>query len=407
VCAECIAMHIDRANEIAMTAKSTGSTDPISTLGLVFMPTDRTPAAGSSFGAGEALDVGLFCFMGQVVDIPAILPKRHPLVVMPSFILIAYPMRSADEEQADLVFDTKVDHLTGRFMSLVTNTSFCSSALLVLRSLQFLPTAGILLATGLLFGKLSKLLGALMFEGTDTTSCDDQGCTHVRRDCREVDFAKVDGSLVLTWSLFSGRYLEADMQFKTMIPDQRTCTTLRRKRKPQDDGRTTATHRQDDPTLCFAHRLRRPMDWIIPLGPPGILHLHVRVCFAKFAGDINVGKKRMHDHLHRLAVQSEVALGDLLQVVASRPSCVFETGLFMHFHTAIPDLRCFHLSLFEATEEHRSKVIELIDANCFHMVLFFFFAQKIAIRGSLSSRSYIKNCLADDAWFQQEMSLVS
>jgi hypothetical protein len=128
------------------------------------------------------------------------------------------------------------------------------------------------------------------------------------------------------------------------------------------------------------------MDWIKPLGPPGILHLHVRVSVAKLAGGINVTKKSMDDHLHRLAMQSKVALGDLLQVVASRPSCVFETGLFMHFHTAIPDLRCFHLSLFEAMEEHRSKVIELIDANCFHMFLFFFFAQKIAIRGSLSSR---------------------
>ena len=131
---------------------------------------------------------------------------------------------------------TKVDHMAGRFMSLVTNTSFCSSALLVLRALQFLPTTGVLLATGLLFGKQSKLLVALMFEGTDTTSGDDQGSTHVRRDCCEVDFTKVDGSLVLAWSLFSAWYLDADMQFKTMIPDQRTRPALCRKRKPQDDG---------------------------------------------------------------------------------------------------------------------------------------------------------------------------
>ncbi len=229
MCAEGIKMHIDRANEIAMAVKSTGSTDPISSLGFVFRPTYRTPAAGSSFGAGEAHDVGLFCFMGQVVDIPAIFPKRHPLVVMPSFILIAYPMGSADEERPDLVFYTKVDHLTGRFMSLVTNTSFCSSALLVLRSLQFLPTTGVLFATGLLFGKPSKLLVALMFEGTDTSSSDDQGCTHACRDSREVDFAEVDSSLVLTWSLLSARCLDADMQFKTMIPDQRTRPALWRK----------------------------------------------------------------------------------------------------------------------------------------------------------------------------------
>jgi hypothetical protein len=241
--AEGIKMHIDRANEIAMASKSTGSTYPISSLGLVFMPTVRTPAAGSSFGAGEAHDVGLFYFMGQVVNIPSVFPQRHALVVMPSFILIANPMWSADEEQADLVFYTKVDHLAGRFMSLVTHTSFCSLALLVFRSLQFLPTTGVLLATGLLFGKLSELLGVLMFEGADTTSGDDQGCTRVRRDCCEVDFAKVDGSPVLTWSMFSARYLEADMQFKSMIPDQRTRPAPCGKRKPQDNGRTTATHR--------------------------------------------------------------------------------------------------------------------------------------------------------------------
>ena len=55
---------------------------------------------------------------------------------------IADPIGSADKEQPDLVLYTKVDHLAGRFMSLVTNTSFYSSALLVLRSLQFLPRVG-------------------------------------------------------------------------------------------------------------------------------------------------------------------------------------------------------------------------------------------------------------------------
>ena len=184
-----ISMHIDRTDQVPVPGKLAFSAYPISAFGFVFVPTSRTPARGSSFGAGEAQDAGLVCFMSQVVDIPAIFPKRHALVVMPSFILIAYPMGIADEERPDLVFYTKVDHLAGRFMSLVTNTSFCSSALLVLRSLQFLPTTGVLFATGLLFGKPSKLLVALMFERTDPTSGDDQGCTRVRRDSREVDFA--------------------------------------------------------------------------------------------------------------------------------------------------------------------------------------------------------------------------
>jgi len=64
-------------------------------------------------------------------------------------------------------------------------------------------------------------------------------------------------------------------------------------------------------------------------------------------------------------------------------------GRFVCFYAHIPHLRCFHLCLFEVTEEPWSKVIELIDACCFHRLLFFFFARKMAIMGktgSLSSR---------------------
>ena len=95
MCAECIKMHIDRAHEIAMASKSTGSTDPISSLGLVCMPTYRTPAAGSSFGAGEARYVSLLRFVGEVVNILAIFPQGHTLIVVSAVILVADTMRIA------------------------------------------------------------------------------------------------------------------------------------------------------------------------------------------------------------------------------------------------------------------------------------------------------------------------
>ena len=107
--AECIKMHIDRANEIAMASKSTGSTDPISSLGLVCMPTYRTPAAGSSFGAGEARDAGLRGFVGEIVAIAAVFPARHPLVVVPAAVSGAHSMRVADEERSHRALDAEVD----------------------------------------------------------------------------------------------------------------------------------------------------------------------------------------------------------------------------------------------------------------------------------------------------------
>ena len=137
--AECIKMHIDRANEIAMASKSTGSTDPISSLGLVCMPTYRTPAAGSSFGAGEAHDVGLFCFMGQVVDVFAVFPLRHALVVVSAPAFPANTMRVADEERSHLVLDAEVDHPPRGFMTQITDTALAPAADLVPGALQLLP----------------------------------------------------------------------------------------------------------------------------------------------------------------------------------------------------------------------------------------------------------------------------
>jgi len=89
---------------------------------------------------------------------------------MPPLILLAHSLGIPNEKRPDLMFDTEVDHLPGRFMPLVTNTSLGTLAHFVPGSLQPLPATRILLASGLLFSQLPKLLGALLFEGTDPTS---------------------------------------------------------------------------------------------------------------------------------------------------------------------------------------------------------------------------------------------
>lgn len=44
-------MHVDKANQISMTNKTTGATLPIATLGLMSVTADRTVTGSPPFGA--------------------------------------------------------------------------------------------------------------------------------------------------------------------------------------------------------------------------------------------------------------------------------------------------------------------------------------------------------------------
>ena len=77
-------MHIDRTDKIAVADKATLLTSPNPAFRLVLLSTSGTLATCSSFGASEAQDAGLFCFVTEVVDIFAVLPQRHALIVVPA-----------------------------------------------------------------------------------------------------------------------------------------------------------------------------------------------------------------------------------------------------------------------------------------------------------------------------------
>src|SRR5207248_871744 len=128
-------MHIDRTNEITVSPEPAGTACPISSSGLVFVPTARTPAAGSSFGAGEAHDASLFGFVAQIANIRSIFPQSQTLIVMSPLVLMAHPVRVADEKRSDLMGDTEVNHLASSLMTQITNTSKRPLTHLVLRSL--------------------------------------------------------------------------------------------------------------------------------------------------------------------------------------------------------------------------------------------------------------------------------
>ena len=149
-------MHIDRADQVAVAMEAADAARPVSASGLVFVPADRTPAASSSFGAGRARDADLLGFMGEIVDVAAVFPLRHTAIVVPTAVLGAHAVRVANEERPDPILDTEGDDLAGGLVAQVTHAPLGPAAHLVLRSLQFLPTARILFAATLLLAGLPR-----------------------------------------------------------------------------------------------------------------------------------------------------------------------------------------------------------------------------------------------------------
>lgn len=361
-------VHIHRANKVTVSAKATGPTCPISAFGLVFVPTYRTLATGSSFRASEAHDVSLFCLVGQIVDIPAIFPRSHPLVVVPSAIPVADTMRVTDKELAYFLLNTKVDHLACCLVSQITDTTLCSRFDLVLGTLQLLPPARIVLALGLLPGKFSQLLASLPFERPNTTSRYHDRLSCVGRNSGKVDFPQVYRRLYWSWGLFSLWLLDTHMQFKAMVPDKATSTTLLRQFNWQDNGCAALAHRQHHTSMLLADRLSGPFNRIEALGAPGILHVHLGMGLTELTRGIDGGKKSTDHHLDRLAVQGKVSFGGLLQCIAFRPLGMRHPCLFMDLTTAVPHVGSFHLSRFQTSKQLRARM-QSVDMHGMHSCL--------------------------------------
>jgi hypothetical protein len=373
---ECELMHIDRTDEITVAREAAGAARPSSALGLVTMPTSGTLATGSSFGAGEAQDAGLFRFVGQVVDVLAVFPQGHPLIVMPASVSIAYTMRVANEETSHVVLDTEVDDSSGGFVAHISDTAFGTAAYLILGALQLLPTMGVLLAARLLLRELPKLLGALMLERADAAPGHDQGGPRSGGHRRQVDFPQVNGCLDSAWSFFCLWSFDADMQFKAVIPDQRAGPGLFWQRDGQHEGGASSAHRQNDPSFFLAHRLGGPMDRVEAFRTPGVTRTHLGVFFTQFARGFDSAEKGAKDGLYRLALEGKPSFGQLVQFGVVGPRCMGHPSLPVGLHAQVPALRRFHLRRLEAGKERRRKMLELIHANCLHMYVFFLTAAK-------------------------------
>jgi hypothetical protein len=254
-------VHIHRANNVTVSSKATGSTNPISAFGLLFMPTYRTLARCSSFRASEAHDVGLFGFVGEIVDVLAIFPQSHTLVVVPSTISVADTMGVTDKELANFLLNTEFDHFSCCFVPHITNTEFCSRFDLVLGTLQLLPSTRVLLASGLLPGNFTQLLASLAFERPNTTTRYHERLSCVGRNSGKLDFTKVYGCMYLSWCLFSLRLFNTDMQFKAIVPDKATSAAVLWKLNWQNNGCASLPHWQNNTPIFTTYSLSGPLDW--------------------------------------------------------------------------------------------------------------------------------------------------
>src|ERR1700730_4001660 len=267
-------MHVDRTDQIKMPRVPAGFAGPLPVFRLMFMPTYGTLATCSSFGASEALDLGLFAFMGEIINVTTVLPQAHTLIVVASSVPISHTVGIANKEGPNFLFNAKIDHFAGSLMALITNTTFDSSRLLVFGTLQLFPATGMLRTPGLILANDTQGFGPLTLQRTNSTPRHDEGFTGVGRHTGKMDFTQVHSGMHLARGLLGQWNLHTHMQFIAIVPDKRHRTTVLWQCNGKHQRVTPTSHRQDHPLSFFAHGLCRPEDGIELLFFVGIAHLH-------------------------------------------------------------------------------------------------------------------------------------
>ena len=110
-------VHIHRAYDIPVAFKATGLAPPVSPFGLVTVAAYGTPAGRASFVPSEAHDAVLFGLLLQVINIPAVLPLAHALIVVTPGVLASYPVWIADKNGFDAAFLAEIHHLAGALVA--------------------------------------------------------------------------------------------------------------------------------------------------------------------------------------------------------------------------------------------------------------------------------------------------
>ncbi|CAI9084955.1 protein of unknown function [Candidatus Methylacidiphilum fumarolicum] len=126
----------------------------------------RTPAGGAALVPGEARDAGLLRLLHQIVQILAVFPLAHPLVVTASASASTHPIRVAGEDGLNSMIQAEVHDLPDAFVTQVANPAFMTQRRLRSGSSELAPTAGALLASGALFLDFAEMLAVQPLDGS-------------------------------------------------------------------------------------------------------------------------------------------------------------------------------------------------------------------------------------------------
>src|SRR5581483_11655794 len=129
-----------------------------------------------------AHDAAVFALVGQVVDVPAVLPLGHPPVMVSPGQTVTHAVRVADIKAAYPLFATEIDHLSRAFVAQIAHLAFHPGADFGAGALEFPPAPGAFLAPRPLPGDLTQRFVQPALDRPDPAPGDDQRRARVRGD---------------------------------------------------------------------------------------------------------------------------------------------------------------------------------------------------------------------------------
>ncbi len=173
-------------------------------------------------------------FIGEIGDIPAVLPLAHPLVVMASAAMVPDPMGIPDKQTTHPVLLTKGDHRPRALVAQVSDLPPLPGAGFLSGRLQAPRAAGAFPAPLAFPGDLAQSLVVPPLERTDTSAGHHQGYSRSGRHRRLVDLAQVRRGLGGAGRRVHRRSLHGAVQFVPVLPHQLAGPTLLGRRSRQE-----------------------------------------------------------------------------------------------------------------------------------------------------------------------------
>ncbi len=347
-----------------MTAKAAPGADPVPALGFVTMAASRTPGARSPLRPGEARDAGLCAFMPQVIDVLAVFPLRHALVVFAPGTALAHAVGIAHEEARHVVCFAKLDNLPRALVAQVADAPLEARGQDVAALAQALPSPRAFLAARQEPGELGVHLVLAPLFAADAPARDDETVAVVGGDGTLVNFAQIDRGVNRALDRGGLGPFKAKVRLVVRpVPDD---FAGRRFIQPigflEDDRGAAPPHGQDDAIPLNCHGLFRPHQGIERFVPVGIADVLVAV-FAPFPRRFDVAKKRAAHALNGLRMQRKPPFGEEMQIERPRPFPPFGHAPMQFIPTSHPHLGRLLLSCPDAGGHIAGHPGQVNDAN--------------------------------------------